>query len=100
MAEEFTPLTPEQITTLLSLGGGSVTNSVANPTENASAFEFFAFVVDGKVSAIFVANKEHMQDYITAWSSNPITVKLTPSQKNVVANGWNYDQETGEFSQP
>lgn len=100
MTEEFTPLTADQITTLLSLGGGSVTNSAANPVENPSAFEFFAFVVAGKVAAIFMANKEHMQDYITAWSSNPITVKLASAQKNVVANGWNYDSTTGEFSQP
>lgn len=100
MPEEFIPLTPEQITNLLSLGGGSGPNASANPAENPSEFEFFAFVVDGKVAAVFIASKEHMQDYITAWSSDHLTVKLTPEQKNVVAKNWDYDQETGQFSQP
>ena len=93
-------LTPEQIRTLLSLGGGSGPNALANPTENPEAFEFFAFVVDGRVAAIFIASKETMQNYIAAWSSSPIIVKLAPEQKNVVQLNWDYDAENEEFSQP
>jgi glyoxylate utilization-related uncharacterized protein len=97
---ESTPLTPEQIMAMLALGGGSGPNASANPTENPDAFEFFAFVVDGKVSIIFTANKDHMQDYITAFSSSPTVVKLASQQKNVVTYNWNYNSQSGEFSQP
>lgn len=97
---DSTPLTPDQITTLLSLGAGSGPSASFSPEANPENFEFFAFVVDGQISAIFIASKEHMQDYISTWSSNPLTVKLTPEQKNVVAKGWNYNHETGGFSAP
>lgn len=70
-----------------------------SPTQNPEEYEYFAFVVDSKVSAIFVASKELMSDYINAWSSNPVTVKLTSQEKNVVLNGWNFNSETREFSQ-
>ena len=93
------PLTPNEIQTLLSLGGGSGPNAAANPMENPEAFEFFAFVVDGAVDAIFIASKETMQNYINAWSSNPITVKLTAEQKNVVQVDWSYDAESGSFTE-
>ena len=97
---ETEQLTPDQIIALLALGGGSGPNGLNNPLENPEAFEFFAFVVDGKVATIFMASKENMQNYIAAWSSNPVTVKLTPEQKNVVLEDWNYNSQTGEFSQP
>lgn len=96
---ESAPLTPEQIMTMLALGGGSGPNAAANPTENPDAFEFFAFVVDGKVSIVFTADKQTMQDYVAAFSSNPTVVKLTPQQKNIITYNWNYNSQTGEFSQ-
>ena len=97
---ETEQLTPDQIIALLALGGGSGPNSAANPSENPEAFEFFAFVVDGSVAVIFVASKEHMAKEIAAWSSGPTVVKLTAEQKNVVLENWNYNSQTGEFSQP
>jgi len=72
----------------------------ANPELNPDGYEFFALVVDGKVSVIFTPTKEVMQEYIDTLSSNPIVVKLTPAQKNVVLRDWNYDEQTGDFSQP
>lgn len=63
-------------------------------------YEFFAFVVGGKVAVVFIASKESMPKEIAAWSSNPTIVKLTNEQKNVVLEDWNYDSETGEFSEP
>jgi hypothetical protein len=71
-----------------------------NSQISPDGYEFFAFVVDGVVSVIFIASKESMQKEIIAWSSNPTIVKLTPEQKNVVLENWIYDSETGEFSQP
>jgi hypothetical protein len=41
-----------------------------------------------------------MPDYINAFSSNPTIVKLSNEQKNVVEMNWNYDSQTGQFSQP
>lgn len=76
------------------------TIGVKNPSINPEGFEFFAFVVDGKVAALFTCSKETMQDYINAWSSNPTIVKLTDAQKNIVFKDWNYDEQTGEFSEP
>lgn len=73
---------------------------LASPKVTPEAYEFFAFVVDAKVAAVFIANKESMQEYITAFSSNPTIVKLTAEQKNVVQMDWDYDGGTGEFSQP
>lgn len=73
---------------------------ISNPQINPDGYEFFAFIVDQKVSAIFVASKENMQEYITAFSSNPVVVKLTSAQKNLVQTGWDYNSESGELSQP
>ncbi|NDB36008.1 MAG: hypothetical protein EB023_11855 [Flavobacteriia bacterium] len=87
------PLTPDQQETLRSI-------SLANPLQNPDEFEFFAFVVEGKVKAIFIAAKETMQSYIVPWSSNPITVKLNSDEKNVVQLEWDYNAATREFSQP
>jgi carbonic anhydrase len=71
-----------------------------SPAMNPSGFEFFAFVVDGQVAAMFTLTKRAMENYIDALSSNPTIVKLAVSQKNVVAVGWDYDAETGSFSKP
>lgn len=73
---------------------------LASSQVSPDGFEFFAFVVDGKVAVIFVASKESMHKEIAAWSSNPTIVKLTDEQKNVVLEDWDYDSETGEFSEP
>lgn len=70
-----------------------------NPEISPAGYEFFAFVVGGNVGEIFTANKSGMQHYIDTFSSNPIVIKLTPEQKNVVKKGWSYDSETGVFSQ-
>lgn len=72
----------------------------ASSQTNPSGFEFFAFVVGGRVSVVFVASKASMQKEITAWSANPIVVKLTDAQKLTVLENWNYDAQTGEFSAP
>lgn len=72
----------------------------ASSQVSPDGFEFFAFVVDGKVAVVFIANKESMHKEIAAWSSNPTIVKLAPEQKNVVLENWNYDAQTGEFSEP
>lgn len=97
---DYTPLTNEQIAALNAWQGGSGPNAAKNPSENPEAFEFFAFVVDGSVAVVFVASKEHMAKEIAAWSSGPTIVKLTDQQKNVVLENWNYNNQTGEFSQP
>lgn len=73
---------------------------LSSPKVTPELYEFFAFVVDGRVVAVFIANKQHMQDYITAFSSNPTIVKLTAEHKNVVQADWEYNEQTGEFSQP
>jgi hypothetical protein len=83
----------EKETYLISIGLGS-------PKITPDLYEFFAFVVEDKVSVIFIANKEYMPDYINAFSSNPTIVKLSNEQKNVVEMNWNYDSQTGQFSQP
>jgi len=70
-----------------------------NPEISPAGYEFFAFVVGGNVGEIFIANKSGMQHYIDTFSSNPIVIKLTPEQKNVVKKGWGYNSETGVFSQ-
>jgi len=93
-SSNFENMTDEQKTNFFAqIGLGS---SQISP----DGYEFFAFVVDGKVAVIFIASKETMQKEITAWSSNPKVVKLTTEQKNVVLENWNYDDQTGEFSQP
>lgn len=74
--------------------------ALASPKITPDAYEFFAFVVEGRVGAVFIANKDNMQNYIDALSSNPIIVKLTALQKNVVEAGWEYEEQTGEFSLP
>jgi len=74
--------------------------ALSSPTLTPEAYEFFAFVVNGKVEAIFIATKQTMQNYIDALSSNPIIVKLSTAQKNVVEMGWDYDEQSGNFSQP
>jgi len=89
----FYELTPEQKLEYVALVRD------ANVFENTDGFEFFAFVVDGKVAVLFTPTKETMQNYIDALSSNPIIVKLSNAQKNEVRAGWNYDAQTGEFSE-
>lgn len=74
--------------------------ALTSPKITPDAYEFFAFVVEGSVAAVFIANKESMQNYIDALSSNPVIAKLTPEQKNVVEVGWAYEEQTGQFSQP
>lgn len=74
--------------------------ALASPTITPDAYEFFAFVVNGEVSVVFIASKDSMQDYIDALSSNPLIVKLATAQKNVVGVGWAYEEQTNEFSQP
>lgn len=90
----FNELTPEEKEIYAELV------KAASTLENPDGFEFFAFVVDGKVAVIFTPSKETMQNYIDALSSNPIIVKLSAPQKNVVGIDWDYDEQTGEFSQP
>lgn len=72
----------------------------ASSQTNPDGFEFFAFVVDGKVSVVFIASKATMQKEIAAWSANPIVVKLSDAQKLTVLENWDYDAQTGEFSEP
>jgi len=90
----FSELTSEQKVEFFAL------LKAANTLENPEGFEFFAFVVDGKVSVLFTPSKETMQNYIDALSANPVIVKLSAAQKNEVFVGWDYDEQTGEFSQP
>jgi hypothetical protein len=90
----FDEMTSEQKETFFAQIG--LSSSQISP----DGFEFFAFVVDGKVAVVFIANKESMHKEIAAWSSNPTIVKLTPEQKNVVLENWDYDAQTGEFSAP
>lgn len=73
---------------------------ILSPQTNTENYDFFAFIVNQKVSAIFIASKDHMQQYIDALSSNPVIVKLTLAQKNVVQTGWDYDNDAVAFSQP
>lgn len=93
-AGNFENMTPEQKNGFFQQLG------LLNPQISPERYEFFAFVVDDAVAVVFMATKDHMQKYIDTLSSNPTIVKLTPQQKNVVLTGWNYDSETGEFSEP
>lgn len=94
LGSNFNELTPEQKEEYAALV------RAANTLENPEGFEFFAFVVDGKVSVLFTPAKETMQNYIDALSSDPVIVKLSDAQKNAVFVGWDYDEQTGEFSEP
>jgi hypothetical protein len=94
LSSNFHEMTPEQKQAFFAQIG------LASPKINPNGYELFAFVVSNKVSVIFTASKENMQDYIEAMSSNPLIVKLTPEQKNLVAKGWNYNPENGGFSAP
>jgi glyoxylate utilization-related uncharacterized protein len=89
---QFEEMTPEQKESFFAQIGSA--SSQVSP----DGFEFFAFVVDGKVSVVFVASKASMQKEITAWSSNPTVVKLSDAQKLTVLENWDYDAQTGEFS--
>jgi len=76
------------------------TDPTPSPLQNPDLFEIFAFVVGGEVAVTFAAHKEYMDNYIAAWSSNPVVVVLSDAQKNVVNTGWAYDAETGTFTEP
>lgn len=89
--EEMTPEEKEEFFTNIAL---------ANPKLTPDAYEFFAFVVGGLVMAVFIAHRDTMQNYIEALSANPIIVKLTAPQKNVVEAGWEYEEQTGQFTPP
>jgi glyoxylate utilization-related uncharacterized protein len=94
LGQNFNEMTPEEKEEFFAAVG------LSSPKVTPELYEFFAFVVSGKVAAVFIANKQNMQDYITAFSSSPTIVKLTAEQKNVVQMDWAHDEQTGEFSQP
>ena len=94
LSSNFHEMTPEQKEVFFAQIG------LASPKINPDAYELFAFVINNKVSVIFTASKENMQDYIQAMSSNPLIIKLTPEQKNIVVQGWDYNSENGGFSAP
>lgn len=90
----FDQMTSEQKTAFFAELG------ILSPQTNTDNYEFFAFIVNQKVSAIFIASKDNMLQYIDAFSSNPVIVKLASAQKNVVQVGWDYNNDAVEFSQP
>jgi len=68
--------------------------------ESPDDYEAFAFVIEGDVALVFYPNKNYMQPYVEAWSANPKIVALSDEQKNVVKEGWIYNEETGSFAEP
>lgn len=73
---------------------------VRSSAEYPEDYDFFAAIVDGKVSATYVAHKEFMPELISAFSSDPKIIVLADNQKNVVQPNWTYDEQTGAFLQP
>lgn len=70
-----------------------------NPVSQPQQFEFFAFVVGDEVAAIIPVGVE--AELITAvWSSNPKVVQLTPEQKNVVQQGFTFNEADSTFTDP
>lgn len=94
LSQNVSEMTPEQREEFFAQIG------YASPQIHPDGFEFFAFVVDGKVAVVFIASKETMHREIAAWSSNPTIVKLNNEQRLTVLENWNYDSQTGEFSEP
>lgn len=70
-----------------------------NPVSNPEAFEFFAFIVGDEVAAIIPTGIE--AELITAvWSSNPKVIKLTPEQKNIIQQGFTFNDADSTFTDP
>lgn len=69
----------------------------ANPYQSPGEYEFFVFIVDGEV-ALKIPVQTTLEPMVAALSSDPKVIKLSPSDKLLVKEGWVYDGES--FSVP
>jgi hypothetical protein len=55
-------------------------------------FTYFAFVVDGEVATVIPFRTEFMPLQVAALSSDPKVMVLSEEQKDVVVEGYTYDE--------
>ena len=70
-----------------------------NPLNNPEVFEFFAFTIENEV-AVVVPVTINTELLVAAWSSNPKVIKLTPEQKNIVQQGFTFNDADSTFTDP
>ena len=63
-----------------------------NPAQYPEDYEFYVFVVDGEVALTMPVSVTSMELHHAVFSSDPIVKKLSPEQKNVVVQGYTYDE--------
>lgn len=63
-----------------------------NPADHPEDYEFYAFVVDGEVAVVMPVSATNMPLHNAVFSSDPIVKKLSPEEKNVVSQGYTYDE--------
>lgn len=63
-----------------------------NPADHPEDYEFYAFIVDNEVAVVMPVSATNMPLHNAVFSSDPIVKKLSLGQKNVVVQGYTYDE--------
>jgi len=66
-------------------------SDIPNPNESPNDYEFYAFIVDNEV-ALIMPVWATMPLHHAVFSSDPIVRKLSAEEKNVVTQGYIYDE--------
>ncbi len=63
-----------------------------NPADHPEDYEFYAFIVDNEVAVVMPVSVTNMPLHNAVFSSDPIVKKISTEQKNVVVQGYTYDE--------